>query len=131
MHFISGFTKIKVGELPLATYCDVLPQLIHNLLGYRIQHTTYLSPSRVLSRTSRLLGITHYRLPKNRLYCVTALTSYGSDHNATLSDTSSMSGYVTRDSTTCFFFTDLRYPYGRLSRCSFRYLIFAVTSTRL
>ena len=37
----------------IVTYYDVLPQLLHNLLDYVIQHTTYLLPRGLLSRILR------------------------------------------------------------------------------
>ena len=39
----------------IATYDDVLPQLLHNLLDYTIQHTKYLLPRELLSLVSRLM----------------------------------------------------------------------------
>lgn len=37
----------------IATYYDVLPQLLHDLLSHKIQHTMYLSSCGLLSRSSR------------------------------------------------------------------------------
>ena len=37
----------------IVTYCDVLTQLLHTLLEYKIQHTTYLLSCELLSRLLR------------------------------------------------------------------------------
>lgn len=99
----------KSGQLSPATYFDVLPQLLHDLLNHRIQHTEYRSPCELLSRTSRSLGVAHYGIPTNHLYCMKALACKDSNNHTTLSDTSSLNGFATGDSTTCFLFSDLRY----------------------
>ena len=48
--FLTG--KYSTVEL-YATYCDVLPQLLNNLLDCRIQHTTYLLSCGLLGHASR------------------------------------------------------------------------------
>jgi hypothetical protein len=43
----------------ISTYCDVLPQLLNNLLDCRIQHTTYLLPRELLSDVLRPVSLSH------------------------------------------------------------------------
>ena len=50
-------------ELTYVTYHDVLPQLLRNLLDYKIQHTTYRLPCELLNGPS---GSCFLQLP---LYC--------------------------------------------------------------
>jgi hypothetical protein len=59
----------------MSTYYDVLPQLLHNLLDYIIQHTTYLLSRGLLSSTSRPMYANPSLAPTSRWYCVHALRS--------------------------------------------------------
>ena len=84
--------------LPFAynwTYCDVLTQLLHNLLDYTIQHTTYLLSCGLLGDASRPVSPYCYRAT-NHLHCVLAFGCKPSDTNTTLSHTSSRIGFVVR-----------------------------------
>ena len=45
------------------TYCDVLTQLLHTLLEYKIQHTTYLLSCGLLSRLLRYVSGLGFRVP--------------------------------------------------------------------
>jgi hypothetical protein len=73
----------------------VLPQLLHNLLGYIIQHTTYLLSRGLLSRILRSVCLNCFK-PTNHSYCTTTLRCDPSDHNTTLSHTNWQVGFVLR-----------------------------------
>ena len=77
----------------IVTYCDVLTQLLHKVLLYTIQHTTYLLPRELLSRPSRSMWIKH---PTNHSYCTWPLRCDSSEPNATLSHTNWLIGFVMR-----------------------------------
>ena len=62
----------------IATYDDVLPQLIHTLLEYRIQHTKYLLSRGLLSRSSRPVCM-RCHMTTNHSHCGLALGSDPSD----------------------------------------------------
>jgi hypothetical protein len=64
----------------------VLTQLLHNLLDYTIQHTTYLLPRELLSRPLRSVYMP-YDIPTNHSYCTQPLRCDPSELNATLSHT--------------------------------------------
>lgn len=68
-------------------YCDVLLQLLHDLLGHTIQHAAYLSLCELLSGFSRSASA-RCRPAANRSNCNTTFRCNPSDHAATLSHTS-------------------------------------------
>ena len=51
--FSSFLNRKMIYHWSITTYCDVLTQLLHTLLEYKIQHTTYLSSRGVISRLLR------------------------------------------------------------------------------
>ena len=70
------------------TYCDVLTQLLHTLLEYTIQHTTYLLSCELLSRLLRsVLTPPLLTASTNHSNCIQALGCNPSDKYATLSHT--------------------------------------------
>ncbi len=95
----------------MSTYYDVLPQLLHNLLDYIIQHTTYLLSRGLLSSTSRPMYANPSLAPTSRWYCVQALRSDPSDKYTTLSHTNWQVGLVLRSAppvTLCLLVLPLR-----------------------
>jgi len=64
----------------------VLTQLLHNLLDYIIQHTTFLLPRELLRRILRSMSAYCYA-PTNHSYCIQALRSDPSNKYTTLSHT--------------------------------------------
>ena len=76
-----------------ATYDDVLPQLMNNLLDYPIQHTKYLSSCGLLDRSSRPMVVFH---TTNHSNCDITLSCKTSNTIATLSHTYSQAGFVLR-----------------------------------
>ena len=90
------------------TYCDVLTLLLHILLEYIIQHTTYLLSCELLSRFLRPMSVYCYTAI-NHSNCILALGCNPSDIDTTLSHTNWLNGCVVKDSTTCFLFMHLRY----------------------
>ncbi len=69
----------------ISTYYDVLSQLLHNLLGYKIQHTMYLLSRGLLSRILRFMSSAYgfysgHGLSTNHSYCIHALRSDPSDN---------------------------------------------------
>ena len=83
---VSLTEKYSTIEL-FATYRNVLPQLLNNLLDCPIQHATYLLPRELLSDVSRPVS-TFHNAATNHLHCILALRSDPSDTNTTLSHTS-------------------------------------------
>lgn len=67
------------------TYCDVLLQLLNNLLGYPIQHTTFFSPRKATQ--TYFTTLVNLATPKHHSYCMTTLGCDTSDHPTTLSHT--------------------------------------------
>jgi len=108
----------------------VLSQLLHNLLGYKIQHTMYLLSRGLLSRILRSVSCASQRMPLTThtalqplgatlriitlpfLIPVDKLVLLGGQHHLLL-------------------FHYLRYPCGRLSRYPFPNTCFTVTTTGL
>ena len=82
---VSLTEKYSTIEL-YATYNDVLPQLLNNLLDCPIQHATYLLSRGLLSDVSRPMSTSH-DAATNHLHCILALRSDPSDTNTTLSHT--------------------------------------------
>ena len=77
----------------ITTYCDVLTQLLHTLLEYTIQHTTYLLPRGLLSRLSRSMSPFHNETT-NHSNCTQPLGCDPSELNATLSHTCWQVGFA-------------------------------------
>jgi hypothetical protein len=92
----------------------VLTLLLHILLEYIIQHTTYLLSCELLSRFLRSMSSAYgfnsdLGLSTNHSNCILALGCNPSDIDTTLSHTNWLNGCVVKDSTTCFLFMHLRY----------------------
>ena len=112
----------------ITTYYDVLSQLLHTLLEYKIQHTTYLWSRGLLSRLLRSVFVLLHPLTTQTallplvatprtitlpfLILADKLVLYGSQHHLLL-------------------FTDSSSPCGLVSQCPFPYTCFIVTSTGL
>jgi len=121
----------KSGHLSPATYFDVLPQLLHDLLNHRIQHTEYRSPCGLLSRTSRslaptlLTGVNHKPFVLHDRSCLQRLeqSHYPFWYQF-------VEWFCNEGQHHLLPLLRLALPFeGRLSRSSFRYFNFAVTST--
>lgn len=64
----SSFLNRKMHyHCAITTYCDVLTQLLHTLLEYKIQHTTYLLSCELLSRLSRSTSGLGFRIPPSTI----------------------------------------------------------------
>jgi hypothetical protein len=68
------------------TYYNVLPQLLHNLLDYKIQHVTIPFASRATQK-SFTTNVQLVRLTTNRSNCILALRCDPSNANTTFSHT--------------------------------------------
>jgi len=80
----------------------VLPQLLHNLLGYVIQHTTYLLSRGLLSRILRSVSPFHKSDATNHSYCVHALRCDPSDNIHYPFSYQLTSWFCVEVSTTCY-----------------------------
>jgi hypothetical protein len=113
----------------LLTYCDVLSQLLHTLLEYKIQHATYLLSCELLSRLLRPM-YTYCYISINHSNCIRTLGCNPSNQYTTFSYTCWQVGFVLRSAppvTLCppvlpsrehkqtFFPTHLLYSYNHRS----------------
>jgi hypothetical protein len=101
--------------------------LLHNLLDYTIQLTTYLLPRGLLSDALRPVWIKH---PTNHEHCIRALGCDPSDQYTTLSHTNWLIGFVWKSAPPVTFHAPW-FPCGPVDTHSFPYISFAVTSTGL
>ena len=114
----------------ITTYYDVLSQLLHTLLEYKIQHTMYLLSRGLLSRILRSVSCVSQRMPLTTHTAYTPLGATLRTIYTTLSHTNWQVGFVLRSAppvTLClpvlplreheqtFFPTHLLYSYNHRS----------------